>query len=509
MLSRNVFVKAALFCWALGVAANVNAQTTYTRVDNGIIIPDLKGGAKSLQLKFVNDKIVHVLAAGTKEIPVINSLSVLDRAGKTPFTEDFRDDTLFLKTKAIIVKVAVKTGDVQFTDLNGKIYLSELSNGRRLQKTVFDGETTYDLKQYFISQPDEAYFGLGQHQQDIINHKGRQVELLQYNTEISIPFFYSNKNYGVLWDNTSLTYAGDIRKAKELNGLKLFSANGEEGWLTAQYAQLASRDKIEIERPESEVNYGTLDDQYKLPKDFSLEKAVVTWSGSIAGDETGNYQLITKFGGAIKIWVDGKLIADRWRKAWNPSTFILDLALEKNRKYPIKIEWIPEGKESYIDLKTISPDAFAQEETFAFHSEAGEAINYYFIAGENADEVISGYRTLTGKAVMMPKWAMGFWQSRERYKTQAELLDVVREFRKRKMPIDNIVLDWSFWKEDAWGSQEFDLTRFPDAEAMTKEVHKNNMKIMISVWPKIYKGIPVYDKFNEKGYLFKRNIAEG
>ncbi len=509
MLSRNVFVKAASLCLALGVVAHVHAQTDYTRVDNGIIINNLKGGTKSLQLKFVNDKIVQVLAAGTKAIPAINSLSVLSNGGKTQFTEAFRNDTLSLKTKAIIVKVAVKTGDIQFADLNGKIYLSELPNGRSIHKTVFDGETTYDLKQYFRSQPDEAYFGLGQHQQDIINYKGRQVELLQYNTEISIPFFYSNKNYGVLWDNTSLSYAGDIRKAKELNGLKLFSEKGEEGWLTAKYAQLSSKDKVDIERPESEVNYGSLDDQYKLPQNYSLDKAIVTWTGSIAGDETGNYQLITKFGGSIKIWLEGKLLADRWRKAWNPSTFILDLALGKNKKYPIKIEWLPEGKESYIDLKTISPDAFAQEETFAFHSEAGEAINYYFIAGQNADEVISGYRTLTGKAVMMPRWAMGFWQSRERYKTQAELLEVVREFRKRKMPIDNIVLDWSFWKEDAWGSQEFDLSRFPNAAAMNKEVHQNNMKIMISVWPKIYKDIPVYKNFDEKGYLFKRNIAEG
>ena len=84
------------------------------------------------------------------------------------------------------------------------------------------------------------------------------------------------------------------------------------------------------------------------------------------------------------------------------------------------------------------------------------------------DEVISGYRTLTGKAPIVPKWAMGFWQSRERYKTQDEILETVAEFRKRKIPLDNIVLDWSYWKEDEWGSQDFDATRFPNPDSMIR-----------------------------------------
>ena len=65
--------------------------------------------------------------------------------------------------------------------------------------------------------------------------------------------------------------------------------------------------------------------------------------------------------------------------------------------------------------------------------------------------MISGYRTLTGKAPIVPKWALGFWQSRERYKTENEILSTVNEFRKRRIPIDNIVLDWSYWKETQMG----------------------------------------------------------
>ncbi len=125
------------------------------------------------------------------------------------------------------------------------------------------------------------------------------------------------------------------------------------------------------------------------------------------------------------------------------------------------------------------------------------------------DEVISGYRVLTGKATIVPQWAMGFWQSRERYKTQDEILNTVAEFRKRNIPIDNIVLDWSYWKENDWGSQEFDTARFPSPDSMIKVLHeKYNTHIMISVWPKFYEGIRSYNEFNKNGWLFKRNIAD-
>ena len=94
-------------------------------------------------------------------------------------------------------------------------------------------------------------------------------------------------------------------------------------------------------------------------------------------------------------------------------------------------------------------------------------LDYYFVAGDNMDDVISGYRTLTGKAPIMPKWAMGFWQSREKYNTSDEMLGALKGFRDRQIPIDNIVLDWNHWPEDAWGSHEFDKNRFHSCHART------------------------------------------
>ena len=138
----------------------------------------------------------------------------------------------------------------------------------------------------------------------------------------------------------------------------------------------------------------------------------------------------------------------------------------------------------------------------------GNQIDYYLIKGSNLDDVIAGYRRLTGKAPIMPKWAFGYWQSRERYKSQNELLDVVREYRKRRIPLDNIVLDWSYWPVDSWGSHEFDPKFFPDPSGMVDEVHRLNAHIMISVWPKFYYTTEHYKEFDDKGWMYRQAVKD-
>lgn len=122
--------------------------------------------------------------------------------------------------------------------------------------------------------------------------------------------------------------------------------------------------------------------------------------------------------------------------------------------------------------------------------------------------MISGYRTLTGKAQIMPKWAMGFWQSREKYNTRRELLDVLCEFRRRRIPLDNIVIDWNHWPENAWGSHEFDLKRFPDPKGMVDSIHALNARIMISVWPKFYTNTGHFKEFEEKGWMYMQSVRD-
>ena len=124
------------------------------------------------------------------------------------------------------------------------------------------------------------------------------------------------------------------------------------------------------------------------------------------------------------------------------------------------------------------------------------------------DEVIAGYRHLMGKAVMLPKWVYGFWQSRERYKSSDEIVNTFKEYRDRKIPIDNIVLDWSYWPVDAWGSHDFYSKFFPDAKALTDKIHAMNGNIMISVWPKFYPITENYKELNAKFYMFNKNLDE-
>jgi alpha-D-xyloside xylohydrolase len=135
-------------------------------------------------------------------------------------------------------------------------------------------------------------------------------------------------------------------------------------------------------------------------------------------------------------------------------------------------------------------------------SEAGKAVDYYYLYGPNADGVVRDYRALTGQAPMMGKWLWGFWQCKERYASQKELLGVLAEYRKRQVPIDGIIQDWRYWKDGGWGSHAFDPARYPDPAAMVKAIHAMHAHAMISVWPKFDLGTPNFEELEKAGALY-------
>ncbi|NJM26817.1 MAG: alpha-xylosidase, partial [Bacteroidia bacterium] len=363
------------------------------------------------------------------------------------------------------------------------------------------------MRQQFLSPADEAFYGLGQHQQDVINFKGQDVTLLQNNSEVAVPFVLSSKSYGILWDNYSLSKFGDIREYQSINSLKLEDTDGKPGALTATYTSRKDPAKVFLKQPESKIAYLALPDMKTFPKGYDVNDGLVTWEGTISPNEAGVHKFRATYAGYVKLWFDGELVFDKWRQCWNPSTHLFARNLEADKKYPVKIEWIPDGGESYVGLEYLSPISAEAQNELSLFSEVGDKIDYYFIAGDNADDVIGGYRQITGKAPIMPIWAMGLWQSRERYRSQKEMLDVVAEFRKRRIPLDNIVLDWQYWRIDQWGSHAFDSTRFPDPDGMIDQLHDQyNTHFMISVWPKFYEGVDNYKLFDGKGWLYKRNI---
>lgn len=495
------------------VFQQVSAQI-FIKTNNGLTEypnPDFSGNVKAIKLQVISDKIIGITASADSNFSETRSLITVYPNSTENFTTNETNDVVVLKTRSLTATINKQTGAVSFADANGNSILKEKQmNGRSLKPVVYDGETFYKIKQSFETTADDAIYGLGQHQDGIVNYRNQQVYFFQNNTEVAVPFLISSKNYGILWDNYSLSTIGDIRPFEQLSSLKLFSVNGEQGWLTASYFNDNSdTSKASFTKAESSINYPYLGDtKLFLPADFNIAKGMVRWQGSFASSFTGVHKFRFTYAGYFKVWIDGKLWVDRWRQPWNPGSEVINIPLEKDRKYAVKIEWIPDGGESYTSAKWLSPVPDEMQNEYSFLSDAGRQLDYYFVYGSNMDDVIAGYRYLTGKATIAPAWALGFWQSRERYKTQDEILSTMKEFRQRKIPIDNIVQDWSYWKENDWGSQEFDVTRFPNTDSMISILHKNNFHFMISVWPKFYEGVSAYKDFDAKGFLYKRNIAD-
>ena len=497
---------------------------------NGITLElDKKNnGPRKVRLEIINDKIIRVSATAEENFKDPESLIIVDQNKKTSFDLYKDEDVINLSTKEIKAKIKSTTGEITFTDNSGKTILQEqIGGGKKFtpyqcEQTHADGNNEqyfgWTYQQIFESPDDEAFYGLGQHQADEWNYKGKNEELFQYNTKVSIPFIVSSKNYGVLFDTYSLCRFGNTLPYSKLNELFiLYDKNGEKGALTATYKVSGKEDLV---RREEFINY----EDYKfvgenLPK-ISLKNSEVTFEGEIEPLESGEYKFNHYYSGYQKIFVNEKSIytedvlgtgkneQEIWRTAWNPNSKKFSLNLEKGEKYKIRIEWKPDGDEAYCGLSALAPVDSKTQNKLSFWSEMSKQLDYYFIYGNNIDEVISGYRTLTGKAPIMPEWILGYWQSRERYKTQDEILDALDGFRKRKIPIDNIVMDWNYWKLDTWGSYDFDPERFSDPQGMIEQIHNQNAKIMISCWPKFYPNVDHFKELNEKGYIYQQSLKD-
>jgi alpha-D-xyloside xylohydrolase len=144
--------------------------------------------------------------------------------------------------------------------------------------------------------------------------------------------------------------------------------------------------------------------------------------------------------------------------------------------------------------------------TMSFRAEAGECVRYFLIAGNDIDELIRGYRILTGAAPMFPKWACGYWQSKERYESGKELLDVVTRFRKDKFPLDAIVQDWQYWGDNShWNAMDFLNPGFKRFSGTVQSLHKQNAKVMISIWPCFGPKTEAFEEMERYGHLYPQH----
>lgn len=164
-------------------------------------------------------------------------------------------------------------------------------------------------------------------------------------------------------------------------------------------------------------------------------------------------------------------------------------ALVSTRGYGILID--------NYSLMSFRDDAFGSY----IWTDVADELDYYFIYGPEFDQTIQGIRYLTGEAPMLPKWAYGYVQSKERYRSAEELIAIVKEYRKRALPLDCIVLDWMSWTGDQWGQKSLDPERFPNPGEMMEELHAMNAKLMVSIWPNMSAGGDNHREMGENGFL--------
>jgi alpha-D-xyloside xylohydrolase len=173
---------------------------------------------------------------------------------------------------------------------------------------------------------------------------------------------------------------------------------------------------------------------------------------------------------------------------------------QQNMKAVIPILLSTKGYGIVLDnysFMTFHDDAFGSY----LWADIADEMDFYFIYGPEFDQIVSGIRKLTGKAPLLPRWTFGYIQSKERYQSQDELIEVVQEYRKRGLPLDCIVLDWKSWPEGLWGQKTLDPERFPDPKAMTAELHRLNAHLMVSIWPIMSPTSDNCIEMRDQGYL--------
>ena len=373
------------------------------------------------------------------------------------------------------------------------------------------GEDTQHVRQEWLPHADEALYGLGENHLGLLNLKGYDLDLWQHNGTIVIPFLVSSRGWGILWDNTSFTRFGDLREFAPIPPERLFDSSGKRGGLTGSYYRGADFKHLVGERVDRSIDIA-LSSKEKKPNQLIYAglpegPASVRWAGEVEPDVTGDYTFQTFSNNGIKLWVDNRLVINHWRQGWLPWKDVAKVRLEAKRRHKIRLEWSKDQGMETVQLLWKTPATAVQ--TTSFWSEVGDGVDYYFVYGPELDKVVAGYRRITGPAPMIPRWALGLWQSRQRYETAKASLDVVDGFRSRGIPFDNIVQDWFYWKEDTWGSHEFDKARFPDPDGWVRKIHEKHARLMISVWGKFYPGTKNFEAMRSQGFLYGLNLTEG
>jgi len=391
-----------------------------------------------------------------EELILVNKLPIPD------FKVAENNDEIQLKTKAITVVFNKKTKALHFKDEKGNIFLSERADGRKMSPSSINGNPCVVVEQSFDSAENEFLFGLGQFQDGHYNLKDISQKLTQVNTQIAVPFLYSNKGYGILWHQYGITE---------------FNPNDNLIALTKNEKSSENNEEVEVT-----TTSGT--------QKISQRQALYT--GKFNVEKDGKYSIMLDLGDMDSrhlVIIDGKTIIDQ-SNLWLPPA-VSELVNLKAGEHSVQIVCNATNKPKLSFRKT--------DNSTTFRSVNAKSLDYVVFKGKDADEVIKTYRSISGQVPMLPLWAYGFWQCRERYTSGEHLINTVKEFRKRNLPLDVIVQDWQYWGNNGWGVPQFDEKNYPNPSGFIKELHDLNSHFVISVWSNPDKNSTIGKKYVENG----------
>lgn len=399
-----------------------------------------------LSLHPMSDNAIRVRF--TENVTLVEPSLIFSTKSKTP---DFKlsETSNGIEVSTLLLKVMVnrEDGAITFNDSEGKTLLQEKPGSRFIKPSSISGERCLMVQQSFISPDDEFLYGTGQFQDGFLNIKGLTRRLTQVNTQISIPFVVSSKGYGLLWHNYGLT---DFNPADSRAELTQVNETGE----TISVVVTTS----EGSRKETRQNSG--------------------FAGSFEVAKKGRYAILLDVGQDMarkyNVVIDNKEVIN-FNNYWLPPTTSTFVELE-----PGIHKVLVNGEKN--DKPVLYYRLVTDETTF--RSPVADALDYVVFAGK-ADEIIAGYRQLSGAAPMMPIWSLGYIHCRERYKSQNEIIENLTEFRNRKLPVDLIVQDWQYWGKYGWNAMQFDEKDYPDPAKMVRDIHQMNARLMVSVWSRI------------------------
>ena len=276
----------------------------------------------------------------------------------------------------------------------------------------------------------------------------------------------------------------------------------KDSWLATKWELQTTEDaivlstsqlKAVIARKDSSVTF-----QDSAGKNLFEQNEVSMTPVVVNGEQTYHAELYSKLWGSYESFYG---LGQHQAGVWNYRGEAVDISQDNTN---ISIPFVLSSNGYGIFWNNASRSRFNNRFLNALYlsSEVADVVDYYFLYGPEFDKIIGGYRELTGAPPMFGKWAYGFWQCKNKYNTQNELLGVAHKYRQLHIPADNIVQDWFWWY--TMGEPVFDKARYPDPPGMVEDLHKNNFHLMISFWPYFRPGTRTYEDMDKRGFFIDK-----